>query len=265
MFDEEDNTDALSSSKTENVKAFIQDSPDADEDVQCQISNHQVDKNEANGRDVKAEVLENDLFDRENEDQSKVKHETERKVLENSVQDGEILQTDVGEEHEKKLMKNEENKRSENTEPLQVWPGLQDTDEVVSLHGPGPLVTGLEDEEQLETIHLPVNRPLRIDELPDLEDLDEGDFTRISSLQIFKPKIEVLPGDSDEETPAGNQSEGISSSDHQEKSLFLISGCNKSTGLSHTSSLVEDEDSHHPEMKTKRPSSVKRCLIEELD
>lgn len=74
-----------------------------------------------------------------------------------------------------------------------------EADEVVPAHGPGPLVTELEDAEQLETIHLPLHRPLRIDDLPDLEDVDTEDFTAtFSSQEAFKPKIEVMSGGTDQ-------------------------------------------------------------------
>ncbi|KAM4742577.1 dynein axonemal assembly factor 1 [Anableps anableps] len=268
MFSEESNTDTFSSSKRENVQAFMQESRDAHEDfVQCQISKQEIDKNEEN-REIK-EKLENDQFDKGNDDQSQIKHETEENVQKNSVQDGQILQADVGEERQKLVKNNKENNWSENTQPPQVWPVFSEADELVSLHGPGPLATELEDEEQLETIHLPISQSLRINELPDLEDIEIGDLAGISHQQVFKPKIEVISGGSDEETPTENQSGGISSFGHKGKSSFLLSSCKKSTGISHTSSSLvypEDEDvtTHHPEFKSNQPS-VKRCLIEEID
>ncbi|MEQ2295221.1 hypothetical protein AMECASPLE_011778 [Ameca splendens] len=240
MFNEENNSQYLSSSKAETGQDFMQDGLNAREDfVQCQISEQQVGVNEANSRDVKV-------------DQSQIKHETEEEVLENSLQDGQILQTDVGEEkHE--LMKNN-----------------KDKDELISSHGPGPLATELEDEEQLETIHLPISRSLRMDELPDLEDVDPGDLTGMNHQQVFRPKTEVISGGCDDETPTGNESGGIFSFGHNGKSLFVISDCNKTTGLSHNStSLVYPEDegvvTHNQEPKSSQPSPVKSCLIEELD
>ncbi|KAM9409967.1 dynein axonemal assembly factor 1-like [Pholidichthys leucotaenia] len=68
-----------------------------------------------------------------------------------------------------------------------------------TVQDPGPLVTELEDAEQLETIHLPPSRPLCIDDLPDLEDVDTEDFIFFSLQQVFRPKIEVITGSNDEE------------------------------------------------------------------
>lgn len=240
---EENNTETLSSSAGEDVQIFMQDSQ---EDLK-------VDESEANNRDLNAEELEEDKLDKENDDQSQIKHETEENVGVDSVQDGQIPQTNVEKENHK-LTKNKENRLSENTQPMQVSPDLSE-DELVSLHGPGPLVTELEDEEQLETIHLPTNQSLRIDELPDLEDVDTEDFHQ----QDFKPKIEVISGDGDEERPTENQGGSIFGT----SSLFL-GGCKKSTGLSNDSSLVypEDEDvvAHYP--GSNQPPSEKQCLIE---
>uniref|UniRef100_A0A3B4ZIC4 Uncharacterized protein n=1 Tax=Stegastes partitus TaxID=144197 RepID=A0A3B4ZIC4_9TELE len=168
------------------------------------------------------------------------------------------------------LMRNEaEREKFENKQPLIRAP-LPEADKVVPVHGPGPLVTELEDTE-LETIQLPLNRELCIDDLPDLEDVETEDFpARFSSQQVFKPKIEVISGDSDEEEPTENQSDGISTFGPERKSLFLMSDC-KSAGVSSNSlSLVypEDEDdefSHPLKSKTNQTSSPPRCLIEELE
>ncbi|XP_023207389.1 dynein assembly factor 1, axonemal [Xiphophorus maculatus] len=242
---EENNTETLSSSEGENVQIFMQDSQE----------DSKVDKNEAN-RDLNTEE---DKFDEENDDQSQITRETEENVQADSVQDGQILQTNVGKENHT-LTKNKENRLSENTQPMQVPPDLSEEDELVPLHGPGPLVTELEDEEQLETIHLPINQSLRIDELPDLEDVDTEDFHQ----QDFKPKIEVISGDGDEETPAENQGGGIFGLSHDGTSSLFLGGCNKSTELSNDSSLVypEDEDvvAHYP--GSNQPSSERQCLIE---
>uniref|UniRef100_A0A1A8J324 Dynein, axonemal, assembly factor 1 n=1 Tax=Nothobranchius kuhntae TaxID=321403 RepID=A0A1A8J324_NOTKU len=76
---------------------------------------------------------------------------------------------------------------------------LTKVEDLGTAHGPGPLVTELEDEEQLETIQLLTNRPLRIDDLPDLENVELEGFTESSSQQVFKPKIEVISGGSDDD------------------------------------------------------------------
>uniref|UniRef100_A0A3P9PW02 Dynein assembly factor 1, axonemal n=2 Tax=Poecilia reticulata TaxID=8081 RepID=A0A3P9PW02_POERE len=250
----EENTETLSPSEGEDVQIFTEGSQ---EDLK-------VDKSEANDRDLNAEEPEEDKFDTENDDQFQIKHDTGENVWANSVQGGQILQINVGEENHK-LTKDREHKLSENTQPTQVSPGLSEEDELVPLHGPGPLVTELEDGEQLETIHLPISQSLRIDELPDLEDVDTEDFPGISHQQDFKPKIEVISGDGDEETPTENQGGGIFGLSHDGTSSPFPGDCNKSTGLPNDSSLLypEDDDdwlTHYP--GSNQPSSEKQCLIE---
>lgn len=145
--------------------------------------------------------------------------------------------------------------------------------DVSTAHCPGPLVTELEDTEQLETIHLPLLCPLFIDDLPDLEDVDTEVFTEMfTSQQVFRPKIEVISGGSDEDEAVQNQSERIPSFGPDQKSVFLMGGCNKSA-IS-CSSLVYSKDGDVPEPQSSEPlaekithqiSSPPRCLIEELD
>ncbi|XP_054884625.1 dynein axonemal assembly factor 1 [Poeciliopsis prolifica] len=249
MASEENNTETLTSFEGEDVQIFM---PDSQEDMK-------VDKSEANNKDLNAEGLEEEKFKKEY-DQSQIKHEMEENVWVDSVQDGPILQINVGEENYK-LTKNKENRLSENTKPMQASPDLSE-EELVPLHGPGPLVTELEDEEQLETIHLPISQSLRIDDLPDLEDVDTEDFPGTSHQQDFKPKIEVI-SDGDEETQTENQG-GVFGLSHDGTSSLFLGGCNKSVGLSNNSSLVhpEDEDvvTHYP--GSNQPSSEKQCLIE---
>ncbi|KAG7265970.1 hypothetical protein CRUP_022675 [Coryphaenoides rupestris] len=63
--------------------------------------------------------------------------------------------------------------------------------------GPGPLVTELEEAEPLETIHLKLQQPLCIDDLPDLEDVDteDEDFTGFLFCKTgSRPKIQIISG-----------------------------------------------------------------------
>ncbi|KAM9733228.1 dynein axonemal assembly factor 1 [Menidia menidia] len=157
-----------------------------------------------------------------------------------------------------------------NNQPPLERPRFPETYKLVKTHGPGPLVTELEDEEDLETIDLPPSRSLLIDDLPDLEDVDTEDFSEMFSQQLFKPKIEVLSGNSDGEESTREGSIGISPFEPNKK-LFSSAGCGpKPTGLTHdSSSLVyreaEDDSPHHPEPKTNQTSSPPHRLIEELD
>ncbi|KAM4589471.1 dynein axonemal assembly factor 1 isoform 1-T2 [Fundulus diaphanus] len=240
-FSEEDTGGTLPSPKGESVQASMQDSLSAHEDLgQCQTSKQPA---------AQVEHLEGEQPGKENDD------EVTEKVRER-------LQTDVGEE------KHELVKRSTENEPPVVRPVLP-PDQRGSPHGPGPLVTELEDEEQLDAVHLPISRSLRIDELPDLEEADAG-VAGWCHQQVFKPNIEVISGGSGEDTPPENQGDGVSSFRPNERSWFLMGGRNKSAGLSPDSTWLlhpEDEDdaTQHPGFKSKQPSSVERCLIEELD
>lgn len=141
-----------------------------------------------------------------------------------------------------------------------------EADEIAPAHCPGPLVTELEDAEQLETIHLPPHRSLRIDDLPDLEDVDTEDFTSVVSFQqVSKPKIEVISGGSDEDEPNWNHSEAIPTVSPDK--CF-------SEASNNSSSLVyaDDWDVLEPQIfepvgksKTNQTSPPPCCLIEELE
>ncbi|XP_076000572.1 dynein axonemal assembly factor 1-like [Genypterus blacodes] len=147
----------------------------------------------------------------------------------------------------------------------------------VTAHTAGPLVTELEDTEHLDLIQLPVSRrPLRIDDLPDLEDVDTEDqisTALLSSQQAFKAKIEVISGDGDEDEPTRYQSEATSTFDLEAKSLFSMGGCSSSV-CNHQSVLEYPENEEAPEpllfepvekSKATQGACPPRWLIEELD
>ncbi|CAJ0939096.1 unnamed protein product [Ranitomeya imitator] len=67
----------------------------------------------------------------------------------------------------------------------------------------GSLTTGLADEEEIEVVPLEATERLFIDDLPDLEDEDitelpQNMLENITTNQVYRPKIEVISGDSDE-------------------------------------------------------------------
>ncbi|XP_008292757.1 dynein axonemal assembly factor 1 [Stegastes partitus] len=281
---EENDPQILASSEEKKIEAFVKDCLDANEEFLQSQSNQGP--NEHLESEQRGEVLQTEQLEKDDKDQSEieqaVREEKERVNPEEPAQEQEgteekILETEKVQDNKQQnqssgiqLMRNEaEREKFENKQPLIRAP-LPEADKVVPVHGPGPLVTELEDTE-LETIQLPLNRELCIDDLPDLEDVETEDFpARFSSQQVFKPKIEVISGDSDEEEPTENQSDGISTFGPERKSLFLMSDC-KSAGVSSNSlSLVypEDEDdefSHPLKSKTNQTSSPPRCLIEELE
>ncbi|XP_068174354.1 dynein axonemal assembly factor 1 [Antennarius striatus] len=188
---------------------------------------------------------------------------------------GQTLETeDEGDCEQILFMRTEENDQAEfshqvkEKKPSLVRAAPVEEDEFAPAHGPGPLVTELEDGEQLETIHL------HMDDLPDLEEVDTEDFTAVFSTQhVFKPKIEVISGSPDSGEPTKNPSEGNLSFD-QDKHLFLMSGCDQSPKVCDKSSLVypEDGDALEPllfepvgKYKTMRTSPASTNLIEELE
>lgn len=293
---DENNTQILSSSQGEKIQAFVQDSLDAHEEFLLSQSTQGPNEHQPNSEHVEAEQpgqgLQGEQLEKDDQDKSQIKQpvreqkegvDPEHSAQEQESNAVEMLETEEVDDNKHQnqsrgiqFMRNEAEREqaTDQSEQFEKKPSLTTAappkaGEVVPAHGPGPLVTELEDAEQLETIHLPLHRSLRIDDLPDLEDVDTEDFTAVfSSQQAFKPMIEVISGGSDEDEPSGNQSE-------DKNSLFLMSGCNKSTGVSNKSpSLVypEDEDALEPlifepvgKSKTSQTSSPPRCLIEELE
>lgn len=287
----------LTSSQGEKIQAFVQDSLDAHEEFLKSQSAQGLHEHQPKSGHLEAEQpgqgLQNELREKDNQDKSEViqpvREENEEKDPGNSQEQGgipgEMLEAEEAEDtkHPNQLCGMRFVRNATQTEhadmsqqlemkllPL-VRPAPLEVDAAVSARGPGPLVTEMEDAEQLETIHLPLHRTLRTEDLPDLEEVDTEDLTAgFSSQQVFKPKIEVISGGTDEDEPTGKQSEGVPAFGPDEKSFFLLSGCVKSAGVcSKSSSLVypEDEDAPEPvgESKPIQPSTPLCCLIEELE
>ncbi|KAM4565919.1 dynein axonemal assembly factor 1 [Odontesthes bonariensis] len=274
----------VSSSRGEKIEAFVQDSLDAHEEFSQSQSKQSPGEYQTNNEE--AEQLGHGLYrEQYDKDDSQTliestKEEKERGDPENLVQEqeravGQMLEADEEEEKQQNLfMRNgvETDCPENNHHPL-VKVHVPEADHVIKTHGPGPLVTEMEDEEELETIHLPPSRSLLIDDLPDLEDVDTEDFSETCSRQVFKPKIEVINGGSDEEESTTDKGDGMATFGPDKKSLFSASGCNEPTGLARDSSSLlyadedEDEDasSHHPQSKTNQTSSPPHRLIQELD
>ncbi|XP_076591964.1 dynein axonemal assembly factor 1 [Chaetodon auriga] len=294
---EENDTQNLTSSQGEKIQAFVQDSLDAHEEFLQSQSIQGLQEDQPNSEHLEAEQpgqgSQGEQLEKDDQDKSHtrqpVREEKEGVDPGDSSQEqedtaGKMIETENIEDKQQNqscgIMKGgaprEQARMSERFEKKQsslVRAAPPEADEVVAAHGPGPLVTELEDAEQLETIYLPLHRPLRIDDLPDLEDVDTEDFTgTLSSQQAFKPKIEVLPGGTDQDEPTGNHSDGIPTFCSYKNSLVLMNGCNNSTGLSNTSSsllcpLDEEPLSCQPAGKSKtiQTCSPPRCLIEELE
>ncbi|XP_036973637.1 dynein assembly factor 1, axonemal [Acanthopagrus latus] len=281
---EENNTQISTSSQGEKIQAFVEGSLDAHEEQLTQA------EHQPNGERLEAERSgqQREQVVKVDQDKSEIKQlvmeEKEGVDSENSPQEKESI---VGKEDEEQqnqrrglqLMRDEAERehKSGKKQPYRVGEAPPEADGVVPpAHGPGPLVTELEDEEQLETIDLPPLRSLRIDDLPDLEDVDTDDLAAMfPSQQMFTPKIEVISGGDDEDQPTGDQSEGMPNFSPDGDSLFLLSDCDKSAEVSSkSSSLVYSEDLGTLERsifgpvgksQTIQTSSPPRCLIEELE
>ncbi|XP_070685349.1 dynein axonemal assembly factor 1 [Pempheris klunzingeri] len=295
---EDDDTQILTSSHGAKIQAFVQDSLDAHEEFLQSQSTQVPDEHQPNGEHLGAEQpsqgFQREQFKKDDQDEAQINHpvreEKEGVYPEHSEQEQESIagrMTDTEKLEDKQenlsrgiqLMRNESEREQANKRekcekkfPSLVRAAPPEADKAVPTCGPGPLVTELEDEEQLETIYLPQHCPLRIDDLPDLEDVDTEDFAAMFS-PVFKPKIEVLSSGGDEDEPDGNQSEANPTFSPEENSLFVMSGSNKSAGVSNTStSLVYPEDDDEPlisepvrKPKTNQTMSPRRCLIEELE
>ncbi|XP_039646338.1 dynein assembly factor 1, axonemal [Perca fluviatilis] len=282
---------------TQMIQVFVQDCLDAHEEFLQSQSTQGPKEHQSNCEHLKAEQpgqgLQREPLGKGEQEKSQIKvtvtQEEEGVNPEHSTQEqesiaGKMLETETQEDKQQnqsrgiQLIRNDEAEReqanmSERFEREQ--PSMVRADEVVPAHGPGPLVTELEDADQLETIHLPLRRSLHIDDLPDLEDVDTEDFTAMFSFQqVLKPKIEVISGGSDEDEPIGSQSEGIPAFG-PDKNSMLLRGCNKSTGVSNNSSSLvypEEGDTREPlifepvgNSKPNPTPSPPRCLIEELE
>nr|XP_046244637.1 dynein axonemal assembly factor 1 [Scatophagus argus] len=278
---EENDTQILSSSQRKEIQAFVKDSLDAHEEFLHSQSTQGPHEQQPNNGNLEAEQSEKVEEDKSQLKQP-VKEEKQRVNPENSPQEhesiaGKMIERENVENYKEpnelcgvQFMRNEAEREQTNTsqvfekkQPSLVRATLPEADGVLPASGPGPLVTELEDAEQLDTIYLPVQRTLRTDDLPDLEDADTEDFTvMFSSQQVFKPKIEIISGGTDEDEPTGNHIEDTAASDPE-------------ISPSHTfSSLLypEDEDALEPlifesvgNSKTCPSSSPPHCLIEELE
>lgn len=292
---EENDTQILTSSQGEQIQAFVQDSLDAHEEFLKSQSTLTSNEHQPKSGHLEAEQpgqgFEREPLEKDDQDKSQVKQpvreEKEGVDPENSPREQERIAGEMTEKSDTKqpnqFMRNEtEREQADTSQQLQkkklpvVKPAPPEADEVVPVHGPGALVTEMEDAEQLETIYLPIHRTLCTDDLPDLEEVGTEDLTvMFSSQQALTPKIEVISGGTDEDEPNGNQSEVIPAFGPGKDSVFLPSGCVKSTGVSNkSSSLVypEDEDALEPHIfepvevsKPIQTSSPPRCLIEQLD
>ncbi|XP_062242455.1 dynein axonemal assembly factor 1-like [Platichthys flesus] len=273
----EENDPQIWTSSQVKIEAFVQNSLDAHEEfLQSQAAHTQKPERVHVEADQTGEGLEREQLEKDNQYKSN-KNQRLREDKEEQEQDGAaeiVSETEKAVDHKQQqnqshsIQQTNMRENGEKEQPPLVRAAPPEAEEVAPPHGPGPLVTELQDEEQLETILLPLNRSLHMDDLPDLEDVDDADFTAtFSSQQLFKPMIEVISGSSDEDEPSGNQNESITTMSPDASSTF--------TEVSEDSSSLwypGDQDAPKPlifepvgKTETNQVPSPSRCLIEELD
>ncbi|KAJ7986170.1 hypothetical protein DPEC_G00348000 [Dallia pectoralis] len=140
-------------------------------------------------------------------------------------------------------------------------------------HGPGPMVTELEEIEELDTIHLESHPKLYINDLNDLEDVDFEDPESTSlyySEQVFRPKIEVISRHDNDEEPIRHQhgtvwtSEAMPTSNQRLDLLFSVYHNDTNKLPTYSADLIsvsQEEPKQRPIPEDIKP----HCLIEELD
>ncbi|KAL6116315.1 dnaaf1 [Pungitius sinensis] len=284
---EENDTQSLTSPNGEQIQSFVRDCMEAH--LHSQSTQGSCCGNleaEQPGRDFQRDPLEKDdqeesqLEPPVTEEVVNQEHSAgEQERAPGKMLDREKAQDDKQQQKRIQIVKSEAVNMSEpgdRKQPPLLLAGPPKADGSVPAHGPGALVTELEETDQLETIQLPLHRPLRIDDLPDLEDVDADTFSATFSPQrVYRPMIEVISGGSDEDSPNGIQNEGIPTVGSDKKSVFLMADCSKSAvGRSSSPSLVYPEDKEALDTlifepvgnsKPNHTSSPPRCLIEELE
>lgn len=143
--------------------------------------------------------------------------------------------------------------------------------------GPGPLVTDMEDMDELETIFLSLKNSLRVDDLPDLPEL-EAPPSLFSLEQTHTPNMGVVScsSDDDDENAVDNLSRVVPAFALEREPPFTLAPETKPPH-SKAASLVYPEDEDLLELQTHsifgatakpRPliaPSRPSCLIEEID
>ncbi|XP_050971386.1 dynein axonemal assembly factor 1 isoform X2 [Labeo rohita] len=160
-------------------------------------------------------------------------------------------------------LKNEEEKNHKISVVTKPLPSHQSS--LVSVAGPGALVTELISEDEIESITLSDEPVLTIDDLPDLEDEENSLIFPTASQSVICPKIEVISG---EET----ESEAVTSLYHwpqsdavaTDQSQLLINVSTKRTVVKQQSPDFTSQPETGDDFQ-KPVENRKTVLIEELD
>ncbi|XP_073515712.1 dynein axonemal assembly factor 1 isoform X2 [Phyllobates terribilis] len=137
---------------------------------------------------------------------------------------------------------------------------LEEEESEGEMNKEGSLTTGLADDEEIEIVPLKATERLYIEDLPDLEDLDITELPpnmleNITTNQVYRPKIEVISGDSDE-----------SDGEWEKEDVTTVSGGDEQ--LTHHLSIfptnvidISASVNIHPDAATSKPKSP---LIQEI-
>ncbi|XP_040265856.1 dynein assembly factor 1, axonemal [Bufo bufo] len=133
----------------------------------------------------------------------------------------------------------------------------------------GSLTTGLVDAEDLEIVPLNTTEKLYIEDLPDLEDVDLNELPpdmeeNIPTNKVYRPKIEVISGDSDESDSEWETEVAAGLGADEEPTRHLLSvisnndkGLSESTASKPTGPLIQEiADGHMEENSPHRNTSL---------
>lgn len=205
-------------------------------------------------------------------------HRVELEQESSAVERKEWEETEDGEQAEQSGVEDrEEVENEEKEEHLQLLEEPIITAAPSETLCPGPLMTDIEDVDELETIFLSLKNSLRVDDLPDLPELETPPCL-FSTEQAHTPNMGVVScsSDDDDEDAASNLSRVVPAFALEREPLFTVAPETKSP-QSKAASLVYPEDEDLLELQTHsifgatakpRPliaSSRPSCLIEEID
>uniref|UniRef100_A0A8C1D4M7 Dynein axonemal assembly factor 1 n=1 Tax=Cyprinus carpio carpio TaxID=630221 RepID=A0A8C1D4M7_CYPCA len=136
---------------------------------------------------------------------------------------------------------------------------------LVSVAGPGALVTELISEDEIESINLSDEPVLKIDDLPDLDDEENSLIFPTMSQSVIRPKIQVISGDDTESEAVTSlyhwpQSDAVGT----DQSQLLINVSTKRTSIKQQSPAFSSQAEAGDDFP-KPEENRKTVLIEELD
>uniref|UniRef100_A0A672MY27 Dynein assembly factor 1, axonemal-like n=1 Tax=Sinocyclocheilus grahami TaxID=75366 RepID=A0A672MY27_SINGR len=160
-------------------------------------------------------------------------------------------------------LKTEEEKNQKMSVPTK--PSQSPQSGLVSVAGPGALVTELISEDEIESITLSDEPALTIDDLPDLDDEENSLIFPTMSQSVIRPKIQVISGD-DTESEAVTSLYHWPQSDAEatDQSQLLINVSTKRASVKQQSPAFSSQAEAGDDFP-KPEENRKTILIEELD